>query len=255
MKYLILGDIHGVEYWKNVIELENPDKTIFVGDYVDSFTIGVEKQIKNLEKILLEKRMNPDNVVLLLGNHDYHYSDLCGPLEQYSGFKKSTKNGVNKMITKAILNNKIQIAYLLEDKYLITHAGVSNTWLDSIIENFEDKYERLDDYINKAFINSSYLFDFYGTNPYGDNVTQGPLWIRPRSLYTDLMDKYIQIVGHTKQETISHDPEKKLYLIDTFSERTKGEAHYIIIENDEIITKTYRIPKDRSFIFENYPVD
>lgn len=242
MKYLILGDIHGVEYWKNVIELENPNKVVFVGDYLDSFTIGVDKQAKNFENILEYKKSNSDKVILLTGNHDWHYSDLCSPFEQYSGYKHSLKTKVNKSLTKALRNKDIQAAYLI-DNYLITHAGVSKTWLSYLTEKFGD-YEKIDDFINEALLTSPYLFDFNGYNVYGDNKTQGPLWIRPNSLHNDMIEGYIQIVGHTKQSeitTIIGENGPELYLIDTFSERSGYDAYYITIENGEINKKSYKI--------------
>ena len=34
MRTLVLGDIHGKTIWKDIIKKENPDKVIFLGDYV-----------------------------------------------------------------------------------------------------------------------------------------------------------------------------------------------------------------------------
>ena len=48
MKILALGDIHGVDYWKQAIEKEKPDLTIFIGDYNDSRDIPRDKQYRNL---------------------------------------------------------------------------------------------------------------------------------------------------------------------------------------------------------------
>lgn len=234
MKNLIIGDIHGVNYWKDVIEIEKADKVIFIGDYLDSFTVSVEDQVNNFLDLLEYKKSFPDKVILLLGNHDWHYSELCGTYEQYSGFNPITKMHVKRPLTDVILDGIIQASYLLDDKYLLTHAGVSKTWL----EYADHKGERIDKFINDLLLTNSYLFDFSGFNPYGDDVTQGPLWIRPRSLYNDLFDNYIQIVGHTKVKEVSN--QDNLWLIDTFSER-KEKAYYLIIENDEIIVKTYEI--------------
>ena len=70
MKTLILGDIHGRTIWKEIIEKENPDKVIFLGDYVDTHQfISPRDQIENLEEILTYKEKNPDKVILLRGNH------------------------------------------------------------------------------------------------------------------------------------------------------------------------------------------
>jgi len=40
MKTIILGDTHGRDLWKQIVEIENDaDRIIFLGDYFDSFDI------------------------------------------------------------------------------------------------------------------------------------------------------------------------------------------------------------------------
>lgn len=69
-RYLVIGDIHGRTIWKGIIEKENPDKVIFLGDYVSTHdNISSTQQINNLEEILAYKEDNPDKVILLRGNH------------------------------------------------------------------------------------------------------------------------------------------------------------------------------------------
>ena len=36
MKIVVLGDIHGLTVWKDIIDEEQPDQVIFLGDYVSS---------------------------------------------------------------------------------------------------------------------------------------------------------------------------------------------------------------------------
>ena len=70
MKTLVLGDLHGRTIWKDIIEKENPDKIIFLGDYVSTHDdISGIQQIDNLEDILTYKENNLDKVILLRGNH------------------------------------------------------------------------------------------------------------------------------------------------------------------------------------------
>lgn len=70
MKILVLGDIHGRTIWKDIIEKENPDKVIFLGDYVSTHdNISSTQQLNNLEDILAYKEDNLDKVILLRGNH------------------------------------------------------------------------------------------------------------------------------------------------------------------------------------------
>ena len=53
MKTLVLGDIHGRTCWYDIIEDEQPDKIIFLGDYVSTHeNISAEQQCSNLEDIL-----------------------------------------------------------------------------------------------------------------------------------------------------------------------------------------------------------
>ena len=74
MKYLVLGDIHGRECWKDIIPKENPDRIIFLGDYVSTHDgVDSEVQINNLKEILDLKSSLQDRVILLRGNHDMQH--------------------------------------------------------------------------------------------------------------------------------------------------------------------------------------
>jgi hypothetical protein len=44
---------------------------------------------------------------------------------------------------------------------------------------------------------------FSGLDPYGDDITQSPIWIRPKSLEMQPLPEYNQIVGHTEMQEIT----------------------------------------------------
>ena len=70
MKTLVLGDIHGRTIWRDIIKKENPDRVIFLGDYVSTHeSVDSDQQIEELCTILDYKENNPDKVILLRGNH------------------------------------------------------------------------------------------------------------------------------------------------------------------------------------------
>ncbi|WP_193391208.1 metallophosphoesterase, partial [Candidatus Symbiothrix dinenymphae] len=71
---IIIGDVHGLTYWKEVVK-DNPNcRYVFLGDYLDPYQpISCKALISNLKKIIQLKKKHPDDVVLLLGNHDLHY--------------------------------------------------------------------------------------------------------------------------------------------------------------------------------------
>lgn len=228
MKIIVIGDIHGRDYWRNIIQ-QNPDYdlVIFIGDYLDSFKYNTEHQINNFHEILVFKKSNPDKVVLLLGNHDYHYLKFIK--NKYSGYNYATDIRVNETLYENIMNKNILIAYSY-DKYLFTHAGVSLQYLKSL-EMFEESMlndgKEICNLLNDYLIFKPQILDFtMGKNfdEYGDDTSQTPLWIRPKSLKQSCVKDFIHIVGHTRNNDIIIDDN--IVLIDSL-------PNYLIIENNE----------------------
>ena len=59
MKLVAIGDIHGRDIWKQIVETEQPNTVVFVGDYFDSFDIPGKTQIDNFKNIIQWKHDNP----------------------------------------------------------------------------------------------------------------------------------------------------------------------------------------------------
>jgi len=215
-KIIAVGDTHGRRYWEQLKRYQF-DRMIFIGDYFDSEKpIPYQTQIENFNNIVEFKRENPDKVVLLIGNHDYHYIE---PLEEYSGYQHYGTQNIKEAITDAL--DVLQVAHLEEDgieMYLFTHAGLTKTWCElrkidqcNLVEN-----------VNRLFIEDQSDFCFYGFNGYGDDITQGPLWVRPNSLELDSVEGYTQVVGHTNYSVITDkgnyiyidSPEEYLFIND-----------------------------------------
>lgn len=227
MKIVAIGDTHGRDKWKKMVEKEmDADKIIFIGDYFDSFHIPLPEQIKNFLDIIRFKLDNPDKVILLLGNHDFHYISEMG--ERYSGYNSEYAEQIENIIQYAIRYNLIQICWLWKE-FLFSHAGVTETWLkDSGYE--EGAY--VVDHVNKTFINSPHWFKFRAgknNSMYGDDITQPPIWVRPESLKSDSLHRIIQVVGHTTQQKIVINTINKLILIDCID----NSGEYLIIKEDD----------------------
>jgi hypothetical protein len=98
--------------------------------------------------------------------------------------------------------------------------------------------------INDYFKSKPNIFEFNGWNPYGDNVYQTPIWIRPASLLaankdTSLKKRVIQIVGHTGVSDIFQSVKAskksmggKYYMIDALA--SNG---YLVYDNNKFIPK------------------
>lgn len=254
-KILTLGDVHGrdrwmfhthgspyeFDFWKEAVENGAPgdddfwqdypymefDKIIFIGDYVDSYDLNNEAILKNLKNIAFFKKMVPNKVVLLVGNHDIQYfihNQIC------SGYRGEMLHDLNDIFKDKELD--LKLAHLEKDengkKYLWTHAGVTRGWLKETKIDVLDPEYRFFDIVKEletqeidVFLNG--LFEIKCDNLFQVDVLSGgihpwagPLWVRPPVFNKDRLEGINQIVGHTPQAGIKIEniKEVKHYFVD-----------------------------------------
>lgn len=251
MKIVVLGDIHGRLIWSDIIEKENPDRVIFLGDYVTTHDkVSAEQQLSNLEDILNYKEENPDKVILLRGNHDIQH--LGYYWAQCSGWNGKVWGTMSQPEFKNRFLNLTQWIYIDNDlKTIFSHAGISKVWLKSVEKHIISKqgaqYDdgTIDEEILLASINNIEPCELFGFTPswggdcYGNSTTQPPTWIRPETLCTCNIREWDQVVGHTpvrmsivnigKVESI----KEKIWLCDAL-----GINQYLVIEDNEFTPKS-----------------
>jgi predicted phosphodiesterase len=247
MKTLILPDIHGRGVWQYIVQKENADRVIFLGDYFDSFHIPGLDQIHNFKQIIEFKETSftdegTDNqhktdVILLIGNHDYHYFPEIG----YTG-TSGYQGGIAPNITRIVDENRqhLQMAYKM-DNLLFTHAGVSSLFMDQVFGENGWNIDNVDEELNELFEYRPRTFEFneYDRSGYGDHIAQTPIWIRPIALLkanreSELKKKYIQIVGHTNTKHIDFAGKStggRYYFVDTLD---NIQPEYLTIVDGEI---------------------
>jgi predicted MPP superfamily phosphohydrolase len=245
MKTIVLGDTHGRSTWKLAINQDKPDRVIFVGDYFDSFDFSGVEQIANFKEIIKYKEDNPQvEVVMLIGNHDHHYFPEVG----YTG-TSGYQSKIAPSITQVVDENRhhLQMAYGFGE-YLFTHAGVSPVFMDQVFGENDWSKENVVVDLNELFKYKPRAFDFNGFDAHGDNTTQTPIWIRPRSLMSSnknykksLKKDYIQVVGHTQMRKLDLDDSDKFtggryYFIDTMD--TSGQ--YLVWQDNKITVNSIR---------------
>jgi len=229
MKIIALGDTHGRTDWKAITDKDNFDKVIFIGDYFDTHEdIPPQQQKDNFKNIIKYKKANMDKVILLFGNHDYHYIVD----ERYSGFQELYEIDIKELLLKALDEELLQMCCIFWN-YIFVHAGITKTWCKA---NGIDMVENIEQSVNDLFKYKPNSFKFTSgdyRNPYGDEICQTPIWVRPGSLFMDRIDNYTQIVGHTTQEKIKIT--EGIILIDTLG--TSGEYLEIIDRKVKSINK------------------
>ena len=223
MKIIVIGDIHGDSIWKEIIKQEKTfDKVVFLGDYWDSFSINSENQKKNYIAIQEFREENSGKVITLLGNHDFHYLYPT----HYSGWKNSTKFLATPLLEVDIRAGKLPYAYRYED-IIFSHAGVTQYWLDNVAQATLEELLAGEIQLRHFDWNSK-----LGSDPYGDTISNSPMWVRPYSLKRGAIDGYKQVVGHTQRSNIEYNTEKTIYFCDTLPNE------YLIIEDGEFIKNT-----------------
>jgi predicted MPP superfamily phosphohydrolase len=233
MKLVAIGDIHGRSIWQQIVEQEQPDIAVFMGDYFDSFDIPGLDQIYNFQNIIQWKLDNPQcQVIMLIGNHDFHYMPICS--EKYSGFQRALWPEIGRVLEDKRHHLKMAFKY---DDLVFSHAGISPEFLLNNKWGEQDMVE----FLNDLWYFQPHKFKFadngYGhSDPYGDDVFQGPLWIRPKSLMKacqDVKKTMIQVVGHTEVKEVDVKGKAtggRYYFIDCLG----TSQEYLVYENKEI---------------------
>ena len=207
MLYTCVGDTHGRKSWKSIVDKNKENNIIFLGDYVDPYRsekIGELAAIRNLEAIIEFKKSN-DKVTLLIGNHDAQY--LFYPNFRTSALSRSK---YFDEIIKLFQDNKNLFQYAVQkNKYLITHAGVSNGWFNQNLRLFKyfelnDDMSNIGEVLNKIGRDPKWRIVLGAISFYrgGDDNFGGITWADKREIEDDYLTGFHQIVGHNKIKEI-----------------------------------------------------
>jgi Calcineurin-like phosphoesterase len=236
MKVLTIGDPHGLDTWKESTHgtvgmhhdwkcgadsmlpadfqypFEQFDRVVFVGDYVDSFTVPNPVILQNLLHIIEFKSVEPDRVVLLLGNHDVQYfvaHTIC------DGYRPAMRPDLYDVFMKNI--GLFKLAHSERDSsgriHLWTHAGLTAGWYALLKDKlFDDAYRFRDETVAlESEEDPAVLLNFawerrgdcqdilfnVDSDSHGFSRWASPLWVRPERLNHFAVGQVNQIVGHT----------------------------------------------------------
>lgn len=189
-KIIIIGDVHGEQVWKRIVAKHPQDKFIFLGDYCDPYNqkFAEEDIVENLKQIIEFKKEAPDNVVLLLGNHDIQY--IYDEAEFCSRYMHSTANEIGTLFKENI--SLFQKIHNIEN-ILFTHAGVTEEWFKTNFPNVN--YKDVVSAINESCDKKS-LFAC-GIARWGKELYGGIFWADKREFENPLYG-WIQVVGHSR---------------------------------------------------------
>lgn len=176
-KIIIIPDVHGRDFWRNVVEKHQNDHTvqiIFLGDYLDSYPFeGFTENdtINNFIDIVFTAR-NANNITLLIGNHDLHY------FPYYLGGWGCRRIEERKYeISDLFIQNRdlFNIAYettINDRKYLFTHAGVLPEWLEALACPAKSKYDTKNSWLEYNTFDNHTLEWYKSIKPNAESLNQ-----------------------------------------------------------------------------------
>jgi len=211
MKVLVVPDVHGSHEWEAAKSFpqNSYDRIVFMGDYFDAWENKWPEQGQNFEKICAFVRQNSERRKALLGNHDWSYLSATVHGAGCSGHQNGKASKIKSLLLSA--RDILDLAFEA-DGVVFSHGGFSKTWVATILRLFNmNASEWSIDFLNKAWRSLSLqkdeaafnyefeeLLDWHGYfSGSGNEVTQGPLWIRPEALLDDAYYQ-TQVVGHTE---------------------------------------------------------
>lgn len=243
MKTIIIGDLHGSQHWKSILNSSKSyDVVVFLGDYFDSKIFSFEQQMNNFLDIMELKAKNPNNVITLIGNHDHAYRSVIRHTT-ISGYQHENQYAIGSVVDKFCDCDYLQIGYEVNIKTVCTHAGISEAFLDYCFGSY-NIFDVVDD-LNELYKTEPTTFSFCGPESSGDNILESPLWIRPAALRKSISkfktNGICQIVGHTTVDKINMKPIDVLF-VDSIN--TEGSC---LIKDHNITYKTI-VSKNQSLM-------
>lgn len=209
---VVIGDVHGLSNWKEIVTSHSNYNFIFLGDYLDPYRqISSNYLIKNLNEIIEFKRSRMDDVTLLLGNHDLHY--FSEDIERGSRYDEFIAERAAKIFT----NHLGLFTYALQcDNRIFTHAGISHQWF---IEDFKgDITQNIAEQLNHPVDNQMHSLCRVGYNRGGWRGNIGGIFWADIDELTDPLHGFTQIVGHNRVRKIierGYDNDNKIIFCDS----------------------------------------
>lgn len=223
---VVIGDIHGLDVWKQIIEKHPDCQVVFLGDYLDPREYVPHKYLlRNLQDIISLKRSRPEDVILLLGNHDLHY--FCTDIVVSSRFDFSIGERASHLFLENM--DAFQYAYQRGNR-LFTHAGIAQEWFDNCFHG--DINSPIAEQLNHPADSQIAALCQLGYLRGGQKGAIGGIFWADIDELTDPLHGFMQIVGHNQvSEVTEHSGmfDNKIIFCDCL-----WNGNYLYIEDDNL---------------------
>lgn len=179
MKYVFVGDIHGkIDLVKEALDRDG--KTIFVGDFCDSFNRNLQDHEDCLVTVM--DAIEAGKAEAIYGNHELSY---LLPMHQCSGYNKGMQFIVDQQ--KERIEKTFSKYIILPGNWLVTHAG-----MHPIVHEYYTKSLSMADFVNDPHTAAHWI----GRSRGGPH-TVGGIWWCDFNKEFESVPGLNQIFGHT----------------------------------------------------------
>lgn len=217
MKALVIPDVHLKPYIFDMAESKDEieyDAIVCLGDIPDDWNATMIDYKRTYERALEFAEKHKDNIYWCYGNHDISYIYASnGRVFYESGFNEDAAiiTDIFLKSLKLILGNRLAVIHKI-DNVLFSHAGLSVPFVEDYLHySVEGDIDEMLETTNK-FVEPSAIWMLWNDD--------SPLWVRPQHGFVDLLEPYLQVVGHTP---VSSAQKVGIVLsLDTFSTYSDG---------------------------------
>lgn len=195
---VVIGDIHGLTRWAEVVKQHEGSCFVFLGDYCDPYEkMDSDGLLDNFKAIIQLKREHPDDVMLLLGNHDMHY--LTDDIPHSTRYDTEIAP-----IMKHILERNREL-FLYAWQYgniLFTHAGISDQWFHRDFKGDDGGEHSIAEQLNNSTPEQFKAMCQVGIWRGGKDMFGGIFWADIYDTERKPLKGYAQFVGHNRVDKI-----------------------------------------------------
>ena len=202
---IVIPDVHGRKFWREAVRGKEDERIIFLGDYLDPYSFeGVTylDAMTEFNAILEFKKAHPDNVTLLLGNHDMGYldPDICEVRQDYDrvAYYKEL------IMANLALFDLVALEKFADSEILFSHAGIRMGWLrhnDWLFDTKDFRPEILNTMLHDDEVRPDLFIALADVTQYrgGFSIAGSVIWADAMEFVDnkDWFPGYIQIFGHT----------------------------------------------------------
>lgn len=203
-KILIIPDLHGGEFWRGAVkDMDEETRVVFLGDYLDPYEVDWiywSDAFIAFKDIIAFKETLPEQVTLLLGNHDLHY---LYPKLRGSRYNEYQEGKIRKTLEDHLDSFQMAVEYDMGGKrYLFSHAGIHSDWAQKHSNLFGPLENVSAETFNKMMFTPEFVDALSDVSwRRGGSATSGSMiWadIDEYALSLPIAPDVVQICGHTR---------------------------------------------------------